>query len=118
MESEKHVTLFIEGREIGEMETSSNQQQVGSIRGRLLTVGLFFIGLMACLAIGVSTAQAQTYNIKNMGILDGMKACEPAAMNNAGQVAGTATAGELHAAFLYYYNGTWNRCVITARRWR
>ncbi len=86
------------------------QQQIRSECGRrLLGVGLFLIGLMACLAIGVSTAQAQMntkmYTVKNMGILDGMKACEPTAMNNLGQVAGTATAGDQHAAFLYYYNG-------------
>lgn len=88
------------------MKKTSNQQQVSSICGRhLLAAGLLFVGLMACLAIGVSTAQAQTYNVKNMEILAGMKACEPAAMNNVGQVAGTATAGEHHAAFLYYYNG-------------
>ena len=88
------------------MKTSSSQQQVSSICGRhLFAAGLFLVGLMACLAIGVSTAQAQTYNVKSMGILDGMKTCEPAAMNNVGQVAGTATAGEHQAAFLYYYNG-------------
>jgi probable HAF family extracellular repeat protein len=88
------------------MKTFS-QQQVSSMCGRhLIAAGVFLVGLMACLAIGVSTAQAQTYNVKNMGVLEGMKTCEPAAMNNAGQVAGTATAGENHhAAFLYYYNG-------------
>lgn len=87
------------------MKTTSSQQQAGSICGRhLLAAGVFIVGLMACFAIGVSTAQAQSYSVKNMGILDGMKACEPAAMNNAGQIAGTATAGEEHAAFRYYYN--------------
>jgi len=64
------------------------------------------IGLMACLALGLSNAQAQqTYNVKHMGILDGMKTCEPAAMNSLGQVTGTASAAEQHAAFMYYYNG-------------
>jgi len=88
------------------MKTSANQQEVSSICGRhLLATGLFLVGLMACLAIGVSTAQAQTYNIKSMGVLDGMKTCEPAAMNSVGQVTGTAKAGEDHAAFRYYYNG-------------
>ena len=91
------------------MKKTSNQQQINSICGRhLLTAGVFLVGLMACLAIGVSTAQAQitkNYNVKNMGVLAGMKVCEPAAMNSVGQVAGTATAGKEHAAFLYYYNG-------------
>ena len=68
------------------------------------------IGLMACLAIGVSMAQAQTYyTIKNMGVVEGMKACEPAAMNSLGQVTGIATAGEDHAAFLFYHNGKVDR---------
>ena len=67
------------------------------------------VGLMACLAIGVSMAQAQTYNVKDMGVVEGMKACEPAAMNSLGQVTGTATAGEHHAAFLFYYNGKVDR---------
>jgi probable HAF family extracellular repeat protein len=92
-----------EGRKKNKMKTSS--QPVSSKRGRLLTAGLSFVGLMACLAIGVSTAQAQTYNVKSMGILEGMKVCEPTAMNAVGQVVGTATAGEHHAAFMYYYNG-------------
>jgi probable HAF family extracellular repeat protein len=83
-----------------------NKQQVSSVCGRhLLAAGLFLVGLMACLAIGVSTAQAQAYNLKIMGVLDGMKACEPAAMNSVGQVTGTATAGQQQVAFLYYYNG-------------
>ncbi len=81
-------------------------QQLNSRCGHgLLTAGLFLVGLMACLAIGVSTAQAQNYFVKDMGILDGMKACQPAAMNNLGQITGTATAGDHQIAFLYYYNG-------------
>jgi probable HAF family extracellular repeat protein len=88
------------------MKTSFNQQQVSSVCGRhLLAAGLFLVGLMACLAIGVSTAQAQAYSLKSMGVLEGMKACEPAAMNSVGQVTGTATAGQEQMAFLYYYNG-------------
>src|SRR5436190_13316029 len=83
----------------------TTNEPVSSIRGRLLSVGLFFIGLMACFAIGISTAQAQTYNVKNMGVLSGMKVCEPTAMNAVGQVAGTASAAEHQVAFIYYYNG-------------
>ena len=87
------------------MKNSFNQQVSLSCGRHLLAVGLFLVGLMACLAIGVSTAQAQGYSLKSMGVLDGMKACEPAAMNSVGQVTGTATAGQQHMAFLYYYNG-------------
>lgn len=89
------------------MKKTSSQQTISFKRGRLLTAGLFFVGLMACLAIGVSTAQAQpkTYNVKHMGVLAGMKVCEPAAMNSLGQVTGTAKAGEHHSAFRYYDNG-------------
>lgn len=77
------------------------------IRGRrMLRAGLFFIGLNACVAIGVSTAYAQNYHIKDMGLLPGAKTCEPAAINNQGQVVGTATAGQYGYAFRYYYNGT------------
>lgn len=71
----------------------------------LLRAGLFFVGLMACLVIGVSTAQAQNYFVKDMGLLAGAKTCEPAALNNQGHVVGTAVAGEFGYAFRYYYDG-------------
>jgi probable HAF family extracellular repeat protein len=94
----------------GERKMKTYRQLNSRCSRGFLTVGLFIIGLMVWLAIGVSTAQAQMntkmYNVKNMGILEGMKACEPAAMNNLGQVIGTATAGDVHAAFLYYYDQT------------
>lgn len=89
------------------MKKLSNQQ-ISLKRGRLISAGLFFVGLLACLAIGVSTVQAQTYktyNVKHLGYVAGMKVAEPAAMNNLGQVTGTARADEHHAAFLYYDNG-------------
>ncbi len=59
---------------------------------------------MAFLAIGVSTAQAQSYSVTNLGVVKGMTASEPAAINNQAQVAGTSTAGEHGCAFLYYNN--------------
>lgn len=72
----------------------------------LSRAGLFFMGLMACLAIGAQTARAQNYHVKDMGLLPGAKICEPAAINNQGQVIGTASAGEYGYAFRYYYDGT------------
>jgi probable HAF family extracellular repeat protein len=66
---------------------------------------LFLIGLMACFAFGISTVQAQNYFVKDMGMIPEAKACAPAGLNNQGQVAGTATAGEYGYAFRYYYNG-------------
>lgn len=89
------------------MKRSPFQQQVSSIcRRHVFRAGVFFVGLMVVLAIGVSPVQAQkNYSVKNMGVLAGMKVCEPTAMSSTGQVVGTAKAGEDHVAFLYYYNG-------------
>lgn len=68
---------------------------------------LFLIALAVILAAGISSAQApKNYHLKDLGMLPGMKGCEPTAMNNEGYVAGVATAGpRVHCAFLYYYNG-------------
>ncbi len=86
------------------MKTSVNQ--LSPIRGRpLLGVGLFFVGLMACVAFGISTAQAQNYYVKDLGMIPEAKACDPAGVNNQGHVIGTANAGEYGYAFRYYYNG-------------
>jgi probable HAF family extracellular repeat protein len=64
--------------------------------------------LAACLAIGVSTAGAQTlirqYNVTDLGVLLGKKArvSTPAAINDQGQVTGTSGAISLdESAFLY-----------------
>lgn len=66
--------------------------------------GLYSIGLVACLAIGIPTSRAQqaTYRVIDLGAVDGMTASEPAAINNLGQIAGTSTAGTVGCAFLYY----------------
>lgn len=63
---------------------------------------LFLIGLMACVAIGVSTARAQVvYSLEDLGVVKGMQSSEPAALNNLGHVAGTAYKGEETCAFHY-----------------
>ena len=66
---------------------------------------LFLIGLMACLAISVSTARAQViYTLEDLGVVKGMEVAEPAALNNLGHVAGTAYKGQETCAFHYDYS--------------
>lgn len=62
---------------------------------------LFSIGLMACLAIGISTAWGQQYSLTDLGLVKGMEASEAAAINNLGHVAGTAYKGPETCAFHY-----------------
>jgi probable HAF family extracellular repeat protein len=66
---------------------------------------LFLIGLMACLAIGVSTTRGQVmYSLEDLGIMKGMEASEAAALNNQAEVAGTAYKGQETCAFHYDYS--------------
>ena len=66
-------------------------------------LSLTLIGLMACLAIGISTAQGQQYSLEDLGVVKGMDVSLPAAVNFNGHVAGTAyTKGET-CAFYYDY---------------
>jgi probable HAF family extracellular repeat protein len=68
------------------------------------TIPAILIGLMASLAIGVSTARAQVmYSLEDMGVVKGMEASDAAAINNQGHVAGTAYKGEQTCAFHYDY---------------
>ena len=63
----------------------------------------YLIGLMVCLAIGITTTlRAQSYIVTDLGNVKGMTSIEPAAINDQGQIAGTASAGELACAFRYY----------------
>jgi probable HAF family extracellular repeat protein len=64
---------------------------------------VILIGLMACLAIGVSTARAQMYSLEDLGIVKGMEASEPAALNSFGSVVGTAYGGE-HPLCAFHYD--------------
>jgi probable HAF family extracellular repeat protein len=64
---------------------------------------LFIIGLMACLAIGVSTAQGQQYRLEDLGVVKGMEAGQPAALNSLGSVVGTAYGGE-HPLCAFHYD--------------
>lgn len=79
-------------------------------------LSLFSLGLMASLAIGISTARGQEYSLTDLGIVKGMEVSEPAALNSLGSVVGTAYGGEYPmCAFHYDYvqkfiheEGGWN----------
>lgn len=64
-------------------------------------IPVILIGLMACLAIGISTAQGQKYSLEDLGVLKGMEGGQPAAVNINGHVAGTAHKGTVTCAFFY-----------------
>lgn len=68
---------------------------------KMKRIPVILIGLMACLAIGISTAQGQKYSLEDLGILKGMEGSQPAALNNVGHVAGTAHKGAVTCAFYY-----------------
>jgi probable HAF family extracellular repeat protein len=72
-------------------------------------LSLVLIGLMACLAIGVSTSRGQLgpilrYSLQDLGVVEDMVAAEPAAINSLGHVAGTAYKGQETCAFHYDYS--------------
>lgn len=62
------------------------------------------IGLMACLAIGVSTARGQAivYSLEDLGVVKEMEASQPAALNSVGSVVGTAYGGEYAMCAFHY----------------
>jgi probable HAF family extracellular repeat protein len=64
---------------------------------------LVLIGLMACLAIGVSTARGQmAYSLTDLGVVKDMQTSEVFAINNQGHVAGTGYSGLESCAFHYF----------------
>ena len=67
-------------------------------------IPLILIGLMACLAIGITTAPGQIYrySLEDLGVVKGMEATEPAALNSFGSVAGTAYKGEYPMCAFHY----------------
>jgi hypothetical protein len=44
-------------------------------------IPVILIGLMACLAIGISTAQGQKYSLEDLGVRKGMEGSQPNALN-------------------------------------
>ena len=92
-------------KEIKKMKTLSCQKRDSSLGSRrLTTVGLFFAGLMASLAIGISTAagaQPPTYTITDLGVVPGMTDAVPTHINSSGDVVGISSAGEEQCAAGY-----------------
>lgn len=66
-------------------------------------LSLILTALMACLALGISTAQGQQYSLEDLGVLKGMDVSLPAAVNFNGHVAGTAYKKGETCAFYYDY---------------
>ena len=68
------------------------------------TLPVILIGLMACLAIGVSTARGQAivYSLEDLGVVKEMEASQPAALNSLGSVVGTAYGGEYATCAFHY----------------
>jgi probable HAF family extracellular repeat protein len=67
------------------------------------TLPVILVGLMACLAIGVTTAQGQQYTLQDLGVVKDMEYSVPAAIDSQGYVTGTAYKGEESCAFYYDY---------------
>jgi probable HAF family extracellular repeat protein len=68
------------------------------------TLPAILIGLMASLAIGITTARGQVmYSLEDLGVVKDMNYSVPAAINNLGYVTGTAYKGEQTCAFHYDY---------------
>jgi probable HAF family extracellular repeat protein len=87
------------------MKTLSCQKRDSSLSSRRLTIaGLFLVGLMASLVIGISTAagaQPPTYAIQDLGVVPGMTDVVPTHINSNGDVVGIASAGEEKCAAGY-----------------
>jgi probable HAF family extracellular repeat protein len=68
------------------------------------TLSSILIGLMACLAIGISTARGQgvVYSLEDLGVVKEMDASAPAALNSSGSVVGTAYGGEYATCAFHY----------------
>jgi probable HAF family extracellular repeat protein len=86
------------------METTGNANLNQRKRDTdMKTTLAFLIGLMACLTIGVSTSRGQVmYSLEDLGVVKGMEASEPAALNSFGSVAGTAYKGEYAMCAFHY----------------
>ena len=66
-------------------------------------LSLVLIGVMACLAIGISTARGQVfYSLEDLGVVKDMQTSEVFAINHWGHVAGTGYNGLQSCAFHYF----------------
>jgi probable HAF family extracellular repeat protein len=68
------------------------------------TLSSILIGLIACVAIGVTTARGQgiVYSLEDLGVVKEMEASAPAALNSFGSVVGTAYGGEYATCAFHY----------------
>jgi len=68
------------------------------------TLTAILVGLMACVAIGISTARGQgiVYSLEDLGVVKEMEASQPAALNSFGSVVGTAYGGEYAMCAFHY----------------
>ena len=83
-----------------EGQTNLNQRKREK---EMKTLPAILFGLMACLAIGITTARGQQYTLQDLGVVKDMEYSVPAAINSQGYVAGTAYKGEETCAFHYDY---------------
>ncbi|HWH91221.1 MAG TPA: hypothetical protein VNV64_05430, partial [Candidatus Binatia bacterium] len=61
---------------------------------KMKTLPVVLVGLMASLAIGVSTTRGQvSYSLEDLGVVKGMEYSEAAALNSFGSVVGIAYGG-------------------------
>src|SRR5689334_22681954 len=68
-------------------------------------LSLFSVGLMACVAIGVSTARAEVgYSLTDLGVVKDMQTSEVFAINQWGHVAGTGYNNESESCAFHYFN--------------
>src|SRR4026209_2449753 len=81
-------------------QTSTKERE----KDKMKTLPVILIGLMACLAIGLTTARGQVgYSVEDLGVVKGMETSEVVALNNQGNVAGTGYGGSHSCAFKYDY---------------
>ena len=70
---------------------------------KMKTLPVIIIGLMASVAIGISTARGQqSYSLEDLGVVKGMEYSEAAALNSLGSVVGTAYGGEYATCAFHY----------------
>ena len=70
---------------------------------KMKTLPVIIIGLMASVAIGISTARGQqSYSLEDLGVVKEMEYSEAAALNSFGSVVGTAYGGEYATCAFHY----------------
>ena len=84
------------------MENRNHNPKTIEREKKMKKLPFVLIGLMACLAIGVSTARGQmAYSLTDLGVVKDMQTSEVFAINQWGHVAGTGYSGLESCAFHY-----------------